>query len=229
MFQKIKTHHTIKRYFQEFADKQGLVYFGAVNHSDEIDLPKGITFNPSSKDTNYVSGSVGDYDLALFSRQAEHSNSTKQFANYSWTILSLELKQSGFPHVILDTRKHDKLFYDSVFTRFARLRRANAVVNQINKSASQYFDIYIAPESTITLLNLFDDATLERMITTFSNYSLELDSNKLSIFFRGEPYSTLPLTTLLNEALWLAETIELKSAYATNSEQALAETLVASN
>lgn len=216
MLQKIRNHHIIKSYFNEYANKHELVYFGDLRESDEVFTYRGATFSPDSKDTHYTHGTVNGYDVSAFQRASRHTLHDRQSTANDWTIVAIHLKQGGFPHLVIDAKKHDKVFYQAFFLKFPRLRRAGALLDRVNPSSGNSFDLYLAPESSQAALSVLDDVTLQHMLLSYSKYDVELDDDKLYVFSRGAPSSARQLNDMLAEGLWLSEKFELKNAYSDN-------------
>jgi hypothetical protein len=213
MLKTIRNHHNVKSYFKEFSEISELVYFGAIGKDDDAHVYKGVTFHPKSIDTNYCHGTINGYDLTAFTRESRHTNHSGGGVTTKWTVIAMHLKMGGMPHLIFDSRKHDKTFYASVYTRFPRLRRAGSLLAQMNASASHYFDLYMKPESNGFATHIIDDHVLQRMISSFTRYNVEIDNDMLYVFAPGEPNSVLDLKQMLAETLWLAETIENRAHY----------------
>ena len=213
MLKTIRGHHNVKGYFQEFAEVSEIVFFGDIKKDDEAHIYKGVTFSPTAKDSNYCHGTVNEYDLTVFTRKASHSLHNETASNCEWTVLAVHLKMGGLPHFVLDARKHDRKFYQSIFTRFPRLRRASNVLNQLNQSAAHYFDMYIRPENNLFVSQFLDDSILQQLISNYSKYDIELDNDMLYVFKPGQPISVKELKDMLGEAMWLAETIENRAHY----------------
>ncbi len=211
MLKTIRNHHTIKRHFKDFAERAELVYFGDVNQDDDAHIYKGVTFSPVSTDSNYCHGTVNGYDMTAFTRQSKHIQSGGTSSVSKWTVMAIHLKTSGLPHIVLDAKKHDKTFYDALFVRFPRLRRASGVLQQLNASATQYFDMYMRADATMLSSTLFDDMVMQRLISNYSRYDIEIDNDMLYIFQQHEPTSVRDLTAMLEETLWLAEKIEYRA------------------
>ena len=208
MLKTIRAHHNVKTYFKEFAERAEIVYFGVVGKDDDAHIYKGVTFSPNCIDTNYCHGTVNGYDLTTFQRESQHKDHESEELVTKWTVVALHLKMGGFPHILLDGRKHDKTFYNSIYTRFPRLRRAGTLLAQLNQSANNYFDLYMRPESNAAVHQIFDDMLLQRLIISFSRYNVEIHEDMLYVYAKGSPVSTKELMNMLSETLWLAETIE---------------------
>lgn len=214
MLQTIRNHHNVKSIFKQFAEIAEIVYFGDIRTDDDARIYKGVTYAPNCSDTNYCHGTVNDYDLTTFVRKSTHMLPRGDSIATESTIIAIHLKMGGFPHIVLDSRKHDGKFYQSLFNRFPRLRRAGSLLSQMNQSAAHYFDMYINPENNIKLNTLIDDAVLQRLITSFTKYNVEIDDNMLYVFKPGSPATLRELKDMFAEALWLAETIENRAHYA---------------
>ncbi len=218
MLKTIRNHHTVKSYFKSFAEIAELVYFGEINRDDDARVYRGVTFSPQSKDSNYCHGTVNGYDMTAFNRVSTHRLHGGNASITTWTVMAIHLKTSGLPQVVLDAKKHDKTFYDALFVRFPRLRRASEVLGHINASATQYFDMYVRPDASMASELLLDDLILQRLMSNYSKYDIEIDDDMLFVFRQGNPLSAKDLKDMVTEALWLAEKIEYK---AVNSSPAL--------
>ena len=216
MLQTIKTHHNVSNYFKQFADKAELVYFGNIISDDDAHIYKGASFAPNAKDAHYTHGTRNDYDLTVFTRRSTHRSHSNETALTEWTVCSIHLKTSGLPHLLLDSQKHEKAFYQSLFLRFPRLRKATQMLANLNASAGFYFDLYALPEHNMTISVLLDDMLLQRLISSFAAYNVEIDDDMLFVSKRGNPISAHELDKMLTESLWLAEIIENRARYASS-------------
>ena len=169
---------------------------------------------PTSRDKNYCHGTINDYDLTVFSRKNRNQEVPDPIGFSSWTVIAIHLKAEGFPHLVLNSKMHTDVFYKSLVVRFPTLRMASAILNQYNRSASQYFDLFIKPDLNAYLSQILDDELLQQLIMRFSRYDVELDDNMLYVFKEGEPKTARELKNMLAEALWLAEKIENRAYYA---------------
>ena len=208
MLKTIRNHHNVKNFFKRFADQSELVYFGYVDKDDDAHIYKGITFTPNCIDTNYCHGTVSDYDVTAFNRESEYRDLVGQSSTIKWTVVAVHLKIGGLPHAVIDGKRHPKSFYNSVFIRFPRLRRAGALLNQINPSAGVQFELLARPDAGTQISSFMDDSMLQRMLTSFTRYSVEIDNDMLYVYSPLETRSEKDLRDMLAEALWLSETIE---------------------
>ncbi len=213
MLTKIKTNQQNRRHINEFANANDLINFGAINKTDEIDRYRGVTFSRESRDYNFHQGSINDYDISVFSRETPIPIHKGKDQIINSTILAVHLKVNDFPHLFLDNRQFNNKIYQSLSLSHPELRVGNRVMEQLNPSFDQFFDLYIAPSDVVLAINLMDDTILQKMINSFSKFDIELLSNRLLIINNSNLYSSMQLQSMLDESLWLAETFELKRTY----------------
>ena len=213
MLTKIKTNQQNRRHINEFANANDLINFGAINKTDEIDRYRGVTFSRESRDYNFHQGSINDYDISVFSRETTIPIHKGKDQIINSTILAVHLKVNDFPHLFLDNRQFNNKIYQSLSLSHPELRVGNRVMEQLNPSFDQFFDLYIAPSDVVLAINLMDDTILQKMINSFSKFDIELLSNRLLIINNSNLYSSMQLQSMLDESLWLAETFELKRTY----------------
>jgi hypothetical protein len=214
MLQKFKNHHTISNAFSSFAELNELVYFGDVNQDDSALLYKGITFSKDSTVKNYVHGTKNGYDLTSFTRSARYTDVNKNTHEENWSVIAIHLKTGDFPHLIFDAKKHDKVFYNSIFTRYPHMRRSSVFMQHMAPGSLNVFDLYMQPSSVLAALTILDDLVLQTMQSSYPIHDVELDGNILYIFKRGAATTHQQLSSMLEEGLWLAETFEYRHAYA---------------
>ena len=221
MISALKRHHTIQSTFREFADISELVYFGKPE-SEQSYRYRGATLGGvSTKDSHFCHGTHKGYDVSAFLREAKHSNHEGDSIKSQWMVVALHLKTSDLPHVVLDAKRHDKVFYQSLFAKYHRMRRANGGLRQIAK----LFDVYYVPERDHEVQNLLNDEILATIEGHYSAYDIELMDDQLMVYMRlpetGIARARV-LSSMLEEATWLAERVEYRKAYAPELNQAQA-------
>jgi len=152
--------------------------------------------------------------MTVFSRRTRHKLHGGSITESEWTVMAIHLRTSGLPHVVLDAKKHDKTFYDVLFVRFPRLRRATEVLTHINASAAHYFDLYVRPDASMQSQILLDDLVMQRLISNYGRFDVEIDNDMIYIFKQNSPHSARDLKEMHEEILWLAEKIEYRTAAA---------------
>lgn len=202
-----------KQAIARFTEVYDFVDFGRIHNNDGVERLHGVTFTRESKDTRFMHTNINGYEVSFLIREATHSPAHHVAIDTYWSVLSVELLVSGLPHIIFDNKKHDKHFYQSVFTMFPRLRSGKEILRHLQPTAESQFDVYLEPHHAMQLPQLFSDEMLQRMAQYYAKFDVEIQDNRLFIFSRGTPQSYVQLNEMLQEALWLTERIEMRADY----------------
>lgn len=201
-----------RRLIQQFADKIGLVYFGAVNHqSDEHTLVRGVTLSPHHYDNHYCIGSFDGYDMTLVERSAvlrtKGSNKTKQ---HIWHILAIDLRtRSDVPHVFLGSHTHNELFYDQLLaTQHSFRKMPDENLTQHAGTFTSQYSIFASPTQYSDISQLLTTEVTNVIGNHFSPLAIEITDDVLYVYCDQQNPTTQILNTMLRNGLWLAKYID---------------------
>lgn len=202
------------RTMRKFADKVGLVYFGAVDQkSDRHKVVRGFTVSPSHKDSHYSVGTVGNYDIALVNRSDAVWQANGSIDIYSWLIMTFELHTKvDIPHFFLCAKNRDKRSYQALFATHHSLKEtAMGILEEYTPEFISRFSLYIQPAQSIEIERLLPADTARVLSAHFWPLSIEQHENILYIYSAGEQITPGLLNTMIESGLWLAKTIDSRS------------------
>ena len=202
-----------RRLVQHFADKIGLVYFGAVSHeSDEHSLVRGVTLSPHHYDNHYCIGSFDGYDMTFVERSAilRSKRKTKQ---HIWHILAIDLRTPrDIPHAFLGSHSHSELFYDQLLTTQHSFRKMphESLVQHAGTFTSQY-SIFAAPSQYSEISHLLTAEVTNVIGSHFSPLAIEITGDVLYVYSDQQNPTMQLFNTMLKNGLWLAKYIESRA------------------
>lgn len=198
-----------KAVFQHFAEQNGFVYFGFVDHTgDEHGVIRGLTAASRQADNHYVVGSQNGYDIAFVERQV--SLGDKKDQQHNWTVLDVALHSTyDYPHIFLGTGHHSEHFYAQLFLKFRNLRRVPlGTFEQYAASFTDHYSIYSAPSAFIETEQLLSARLTQVIGSHFRPLAVEIAHGHLYIYADNQTVTNGLLQTMLQNGLWLAEELD---------------------
>lgn len=198
--------------YKDFAHHYDMVYFGRIFAGDDDQrIIQGVTVSAQHKDEHYCVGTIHGYDVVLVERTdtLRRPNSTKT-EKYSWQIMQFDLKSNyDHPHVFIDGKHHDEVFYQTLFIKFARLTRVdNSLLGGRDSRFIKCFSAYTPPDAIDDLPLLLTSERAEMMAHHFSHLDFEWFQDRLIIYsVSGTPTMHL-LDHMLRAGYWLASELD---------------------
>lgn len=198
-----------RRVFGKVAEEYDLVYFGTVDPLTDTGYKaiRGLTLSPQSRDENYTTGNVYDYEVAFLQRSREvlTSSSGRSKTKRSWTILQIQLKGSGFPEMLVDGRNRSSE-YGALLASTKRWQESGW--HHFSPAFSEFFAVYSKPESMNTIADILNDETQSMLATHFRQFDYELLNDKLIIYATNSAIDLQTLDHMLRIGLWLARRLD---------------------
>ncbi len=198
----IASKHIVK----QFAAKFGLAYFGHVDpRADEYELVRGLTSSTSHVDNHYTVGSYNGKDMIFVDRRNEISFPTKGAIKYRWLIMQFELNSSKLPHVFIDCRHHDAIFYAHMFVANVGIQDMTGYFGAESKAFKEKARVFASPSSYNVVGKMLTAEIAETIALHFSRFDYEFYDDKVLVYASN----ILPTPSILEEMLrvgdWLAE------------------------
>jgi hypothetical protein len=199
---------TTRRVFHAFAKKYDLVYFGYVNqHSDEHELVRGITLSPKHTDSHYCVGHFHGHDITVLERTDTLTFPGKPSSDYRWTILQIDLKATGLPHIFIDANHHDETFYANLFVKFVNFMNANNEFadNTYDRTFAKSFKVYTPPDETDAMKDLITPEVAATLTQHFRHFDFEISGDRLIVYASNAVISLTTLENMLRVGVWLSD------------------------
>lgn len=189
-----------KKRAQQFAEQSGIVYFGYVSQrNDDHHIVRGITVGTKHVDDHYCIGSYSGYDIAYVQRV----DTVARGKRHGWDIIELDLHDRHIPHCfILDSSSTELL--DQVRLKYPVMKPTEAVTSE------RAHRLYAVPTHHHELEHLLQNG-IDKIKLHFASLSLELQGSSLYIYVDSARATPRVLQTALDNAVWLAESLELKN------------------
>jgi hypothetical protein len=199
---------TDRRAFGQIAEEYDLVYFGTVDPQIDMDykMVHGLTMSPKMKDQNYTTGNVYDYEVAFLQRNRKVclSDFCRRF---KWTILQVQLKSSNLPHIVVASK--NMTIYGKMLLSALRLSEIGQQNFAIDTNFAQKFTLYAQPQNLPLIQQSIMTPEVQTMLMTyFTDFSYELQGNKLIIYSTNQNVDLQILDHLLRIGLWWARYID---------------------
>lgn len=214
IFHNIINSRFRKRVISRFADKLGLVYFGAVDsQSDEHNVVRGFTVSSSHHDYHYCVGSVDGYDIAVVDRNDAVWQSDGSVSIYNWLVVSFELHtKQDIPHIFISAHNHDPKPYATFFETNHTMREINlGTFENYEHDFTSRFSIYSQPSESIETERLFPASATRVLGAHFWPLSIEIQSGVLYVYSDDKKITSSLLDTMVESGLWLAKHLDTQA------------------
>lgn len=192
-----------------FANKLGLVYFGAIHqHDDDIDAIRGFTASTTHADTHFCVGTYEGYNIRLVDRfdlvplhQGKH---LEQF----WVILEVELQSKQAPRTFFVPTGPEATAYQRLYATNPHLQPLNKMLFSTHSPEFHgRFNILSRTAHVDTIEHIFTSPLIVGIAARFWPHGLEVHNGKLYVYITHRPTRTV-LESILQSSLWLAEMID---------------------
>lgn len=203
-----RRHRTI---MAEFAEANGLVYFGSVDqHGDDHHLVRGLTLSRTHRDSHYCIGTNGGYDITLLERVDTLVVPGKQPRTHRWIIMEFDLHTlRDIPHIFIGLHSHSAAFYTQLFTKFSTFAKVPlGRTGSYDTTFTDRFAVYTTPDQAIAAEQLITPEAAKLMAQHFGTLTAEIDDGCLYIYAEHRHVTEQLLGTILQNGLWLARHID---------------------
>lgn len=204
---------THRRAVMHFAEKVGLVYFGAVNHSeDDHRIVRGLTTSPHYRDDHYTIGTYDGYDLAFVERSGAIKIPKGKPERQQWLVMAIDLHtRRDLPHVFIGKRTHSQAFYLQFLTKFTYMSPLTLTDSEgYDERFLSYYTVYSRMTDADAVRHLFDPALTKAIIAHFHELTVELSDGTLYLYAENKLPTAPLLEVMLRYGIWLAKTIDAK-------------------
>lgn len=191
----------VRQRFHDFAETNGLVYFGAVSLEDEHESVRGFTAHTNQSD-NYVShGTIGGHDVSLLQRTVGHKDLVGKAHGHTWLIAAVACETS-LPHVLMLSHVHSRLHEEAAYLH---QNRSEHVAIEYRLDAQ--FLIYARREDVETIRKVLAGPVIEYMLAN-PQYDYELDGATLHLYSQELLPTEMTLNRILKSGLTIADSID---------------------
>jgi hypothetical protein len=201
-----------RRMIQEFAEHNGLVYFGFVSQrDDEHHIVRGATVSTKHTDDHYCIGTFEGYDVVF----VERTDTLSSGKRHRWHIMEFDLiTESDIPHTFVGSQRQENGFQELLSTKFHTLQPivlgATAAYDEHFKRT---FIIRANPSHQPTIESLITTELAAELARSFKDLIFELADQSLYIYSDKSQLSPQLLNTMLEHGRWLADNIDKNSRH----------------
>lgn len=196
---------------KNFAKHLGLVYFGDVDqHVDDHEVIRGLTGSLTHKDEHYAVGSYDGYDIAMVDRLDQITDASGESQAAQWLILEVRLLQSNnLPHLFLQPSDGKEYLYKRTLDALRHLQPINSLLDSGHSDEfHRRYQVFAAATHNTLVEEYFTPQVTQTIGIRFWPVAIEVFENKLYFYLTEPTLSQKQLESLLDSALWLAQTID---------------------
>jgi len=201
------------RAIRTFANKLGLVYFGAVDQrTDDHEVIRGLTVSTTHRDDHYAVGSFNDYDVSLVDRYDILIDPQGKETDHNWLIFQINLENGeSFPHTFFNPIGHSIDAYSKFFTSFSHMSMANLIFegDHSNEFSTRY-QIFATAGRALEIEKIFNTEVTKTIAARLWPHAIEILDNKLFIYTIEPKLTETLLETAISSGLWLAQLIDAR-------------------
>lgn len=195
-----------KRIIKQFAAKYSFVYFGFVDpREDEYELVRGVTVSTTHVDNHYTVGSYNGHDIIVVERRNKLTFPGKPDTTYKWLIMQADLKRGGLPHIFIDTRHHDAVFYANAFTASSQMQDITQYVVPQGTAFAEHCKLWANPALYQTVAKVVTPEIAETLARHFNQFDYEFFEDRVLVYACNTVVTPLLLQDMLRISIWLAE------------------------
>jgi hypothetical protein len=195
-----------KRVIKQFANKYQLVYFGHVDpQEDEYELVRGLTVSTTHVDNHYTVGSYNSHDIILLERRNTLTFPGKPDTTYRWLILQVDLKHGGLPHIFIDSRHHDAMFYANAFMVKGGMQDMSGYFSNMSAAFAEKCKIFASPTAYNEVGILMQPKIADAIAQHFSQFDYEFFEDRVLVYANNNVATPPLLDDMLRIGIWLAE------------------------
>lgn len=196
----------------DFAEKNGLVYFGRVLQTeDEHKIVKGLTVSVNHYDQHYCVGTYEGYDVCFVERSDTLlSGENRAKKTHKWHIFEFDLLVAkDLPHTFVGMHTHSESFYLQLFTKFPQLRSlALGVLGEHTAEFLHKYRVYAVPGDALDVETLLSPLVTEMVSRHFGALAIELKGSSLFVYSERTAVSEQLLDAMIKNGRWLADHID---------------------
>lgn len=232
LFKAIKKHSSIishrikntsrKHIITEFAEKNGLVYFGYVNQqTDDHRIVRGLSVSSTHQDNHYCIGSVNGYNVMVVDRTNYVSRPGEKPVLLNVLIMTFDLHtDKPIPHFFIQAKNHDVKPFKPLFNTYPNMKDAElGTFEQYSTEFLTRFSLFVRPAKSAEVEEVVDSELAKVMGAHFWPLSAEQHDNVLYVYSNDEPVTSQLLDTMFENGLWIAEQLDFNSESKSEAEE----------
>jgi hypothetical protein len=206
----ITNSRTRRHIINKFADKMGLIYFGAIDQKDELDLIRGFTLSQSHQDNHYSVGTINDRNVRLVDRSDAVWDKDGKILVHNWLIMAFELKtKQDLPHFFIQAHNQNPRPYETFFRAYPTISKVHVgTFEDYSPEFTSRFELYARPNMAIKTERLIPANEARVLGAHFWPYSAEQNEHVLYVYSCDQNVSLGMLETMMENGLWLANHID---------------------
>jgi len=195
------------RLVRRYADKLGLVYFGAVNQSDdEHRLVRGYTVSATHMDSHYCVGTVHGYDVAMVLRNDVVRLGKGREQRCHWLILTFDLHTKyDLPHIYIGHRSKQAV-YEASYSRLMPLSVGTS--GSYPAQFASNYAVYGVPAHALTIEQLITPQIATIILSHFAEASIEIEDNTVYLYVESQYPNETIVEKMVSNGLWFANSID---------------------
>ncbi len=204
--------HSTAQTIRRFADNLGLVYFGYVDQQDDDHrLVRGITVSNTHDDHYYTVGTFKGYDIAITVRRDALYYPDKRIKDHHWTIMTFDLHSK---YEIPNAYIGHHTVRDELIARYSQLSPIpiQTYTAGHKKPFLDAYTVYARPIHSQIVAALLTPELTDTIGASFKDISVEIAENTLYLYKAEKHPSRALLEKMVNNGLWLVETIDRRLA-----------------
>jgi len=203
---------------RKYADKVGLIYFGAVDPGDdEHRLVRGHTVSTTHMDNHYCVGTIHGYDTAIVLRNDTIlAGRDRNEQRCHWLIVTFDLHTKyDLPHIYIGHRsKHEA--YRASYSQLTPLSIGTFGSYPAHFVSS--YTVYGIPAHALTIERLVTPQIASIIMSHFADASIEIEDNTIYLYVESRYPNETILEKMVSNGLWLANNIDAMLAPRPNEE-----------
>lgn len=198
-----------KRVIKQFCNKYHLVYFGHVDaQEDEHQLVRGVTVSTSHKDDHYSVGTYNGHDLIYVLRRSTLTFPGQEPSTYKWLILQVDLKRGGMPHIFIDAKRHDQMFYANLFVKVPNFQDVTDTLQQRDPRFASKYTAIALPNQYERWGHVFIPEITGTIVEHFGQFDFEINDDHVLIYAIPNVVNLNLLQEMLRAGIWLADSLD---------------------
>lgn len=196
---------------REYADKVGLVYFGAVSPSDDDHrLVRGHTVSTTHLDNHYCVGTIRGYDTAVVARNDIVRTAKGSEQRCHWLIVTFDLHTKyELPHIYIGHKSRHGA-YTASYDQLVPLTLGT--YGAYPAAFLHEYAVYGVPSHAEVIERLISPQFAAVIQQYFQHASVEIEDNTVYVYIESRYPNETTLEKMVSNGLWLAENIDARLA-----------------
>lgn len=201
--------HASRHIFSKIAKQHNLVYFGHVDPRIDADyeMVRGLATSPHMRDENVTIGNVDDHEVIFLQRHLKIHPRPDEVVKRKWTLLQVQFNKADLPHILIDNRANGSM-YGAMLMSALRSPEIGWQNFTTDEKFAKAFSVHAKPQSVQEIRKILTPEIQKVLMTHFSTFDYELQSDKLIIYAGGNETDPQTLDHMLRIGLILAKHVD---------------------